>query len=83
MKRKGSQAGWSITLIERLMAEYQMPLRTATWLIPATAIFALLPALRERHGDDSQPGPGDLAACHARLQARTFLQQHYRIVETE
>jgi hypothetical protein len=62
------------------MAEYGYSLRQALWGISLNAVFALLPAQRARHGDDSMPGFADLAAATARQRARDFLTTHYRIV---
>jgi hypothetical protein len=62
-----------------MMAEYPYTLRQVVWVLPITAIFALLPALRQRHGDDSQPTPGDLAACEARKTARDYLTTHFNV----
>jgi hypothetical protein len=62
------------------MAEYGYTLRQALWGISLTAVFALLPAQRARHGDDSMPSFADLAAANARQRAREFLTAHYQIV---
>lgn len=57
-----------------------MTIREALWGTPVNALFALLPALRERHGGNSDGNYADMAADAARLRAREFLSKHYRII---
>lgn len=58
-----------------------MTLRQIVWEIPASALFALIPAARYREGDDSQASPGDQAAAAARAAVKAWFAQHYVILD--
>lgn len=77
----GHPSGWSVGVVERALATWpSMSLRQIVWEIPASALFALLPAARYREGDESQATPGDQAAALARATVKAWFADHCTIL---
>lgn len=73
-----SSNGWTVDLVECLMAEYRMCLREAV-RFPLSAITALLPSRAGRAGHRG-PTHSDRCEGQARLRARAWLEHHFAIV---
>lgn len=73
-----SPAGWTMDLVETLMADYHMTAREAL-RFPLAAARALWPARAARLGKTG-PTAADRGEGRARERARAWLEAHFRIL---
>lgn len=79
---EGNGAGWILTLVEGMRAEWGCDLRRAMFEESLTAALVLWPALLARHGAEVPCNHVDRARQQAKAAKKAEIERNYTIVPT-
>jgi len=75
-------AGWILTLIESMRAEWGCTLKQAVFEESLTSALVLWPALLARHGAEISVNHADKARQQAKAQKKAEIAKHYTVIPT-